>query len=197
MHKSVLTIPLLSFWAVIALADPPPQTAAPAPNAAKLQKVRELMDTFRIAETITQERTVCIQEAMTGPFSPEKWAAEKGNYRGFKPGSAEWPRVLAAYETSTKHACSYLTPERVMPAYIQFYDERLTEADIDSYLAFQKTPAAQHMNAARADAVVYLSQLQVEISEPILKAANDQLAANLEAICDDMPWYRRLFCHQN
>lgn len=172
------------------------QAAASAPSPSKLAKLHEMLDAMHFSETIKQDRAICVQEYVTGVFSPEKVAKDKGNFRGFKPGTPEWPKVLAAYQVYAEKSCSYYVPERLEPPYIEFYNARLSESDLDAYLAFQKTPAAQHMTAAMHDAVAFLADAFKNISEPVLKDANDQLTNSLRDVCSCEPWYKRIFCYQ-
>lgn len=169
--------------------------ATPGPSPSKLAKLHEMLDSMHFSETITQDRAICVQEYVTGVFSPEKVAKDKGNFRGFKPDTPEWPKVIAAYKAFAEKSCSYYVPERFEQPYIQFYDSRLSESDLDAYLAFQKTPAALHMAAATHDAVAFLADAFKNISEPVLKDANDQLTASLQNICTCEPWYKKIFCY--
>lgn len=169
--------------------------AQAAPSASKLAKLRALMEVTHFDESIEHQRSLCVQSFMTGMYTPDKVAGERGDYRGFKPGTPEWPKVLAAYKAFSEKSCSYYTVADYEQAYIEFYDSKMSESDLDAYLTFEKTPAAQHMVAAAHDEQVYFADVFKRLSEPVYRAANDQMAADLKAICDDEPLYGRLSCH--
>jgi hypothetical protein len=188
-----LVVSFLSLWTVSALAVPPP--AATAVSPAMVAKVRELMTSFHVTESLNHEKDLCVQNVETNMYTPDKVAAAKGNFRGFKPGTPEWPKVLEAYKAYSAQMCSYYDPDVYEQAYIRFYASRLSEADIDAYLAFEKTPAAQHMLATQQDSEAYFSAFQKQISEPAYRKAGDQLSASLGQICDGEPIYERAFCH--
>ncbi len=171
------------------------QAAPPAPSPSKLAKLHELMEINHFSESIAQYRAVCLKQYQTGIYTPDKVAQEKGNYRSFKPGTPEWPKVLAAYEVYSEQSCSYYDQDRIAQAYIQFYDSRLSESDLDAYLAFEKSPAGQHMTAVGLDAEKYFSGVYRELGEPVLKAAGDQFATALRDICDDESWFEKLSCN--
>jgi hypothetical protein len=195
MRKLVWVVSFLSFYTVIALADPPPPPAMPAVSPAKVAKIRLLMASFHVVESLDHEKELCIQNFQTNMYSPDKVAAAKGNFRGFKPGTPQWPEVLEAYKTFSAQSCSYYVPELFEQAYVKFYASRLSEADIDAYLAFQKTPAAQHMLATQQDSEAYFSAFQKVISEPAYKKASDQLGASLARVCGEEPTYERAACN--
>ena len=92
--------------------------AAPAPSPSKLAKLHEMLKDMHLSETITQDRSICIHETLTGVFSPKKVAEDKGNFRGFKPGTPEWPKVLAAYKAYAERSCSYYVPQHIEKVYV-------------------------------------------------------------------------------
>ena len=112
--------------------------AAPAPSASKLAKLHELMEIYHFTESVEQDRALCLQEYQTGAFTPDKIAKDKGNFRGFKPGTPEWPKVLAAYKAFGEKSCSYYDLDRIAQAYIQFYGSRLSESDLNAFLGLRK-----------------------------------------------------------
>ena len=169
--------------------------AAPAPSPSKLTKLHELMEINHFAESIEQDKALCLQTYQTGVYTPDKVAQDKGNFRGFKPDTPEWPKVLAAYKAYGEKSCSYYDLDRIAQAYIQFYDSRLSESDLDAFLAFERSPAGQHMTAVSLDAESYFAGVYRSLGEPVLKAAGDQLTASLKAICSDESWTERLSCN--
>jgi len=174
-----------------------PAQAAPMPaNPGRLAKIHQLLDSYHFAESIEQDRVICIQQSLNGVFSPESVAKEKGRYRGFKPGTAAWPKVLVAYKVYLEKYCSYYDPKTLEQSYMEFYDSRLSDADLDAYLAFQKTPAAQHMAAAQHDALAFLAAALKKASDPVVKAADDDFTKSLSVLCDQQPWYSEIFCFQ-
>lgn len=169
--------------------------AAPPPSPSKVAKLHELMQLIHFDESIEREKSLCFQRFMTGMFTPDKVAQEKGSYRGFKPGTPEWPKVLAAYKAFSERSCSYYTVADFEQAYIEFFGSKMSEADLDAYLAFEKTPAAQHMVAAENEQQAYFSSVDKRLSEPVYKDASDQMTASLKAICDDESLIDKLSCH--
>ena len=171
-----------------AWADPP------APSATKLAKIHQLLELSHFADSVDKGRAICVGQMLDGLYAPDNYARDHGNYRGFKPGTPEWPKVVAAFKLYADNACSYYVTENLEPSYIRYYDSVLSEADLDAYLAFEKTPAAQHMIAAQAGAQDVWAAAIKEAGELVAKAADEKFAQSLSAICQDQPWYQSIFC---
>jgi hypothetical protein len=69
------------------------------------------------------------------------------------PGSALWPRVLAAYDEYWKDMCAHPTREEYLSVVARSYAQNLTDQELDASIQFYTSPAGGSLVAANTVAV--------------------------------------------
>jgi len=165
---------------------PPP---APAPVATAAAAPRDAVDEFiemaGLSRAVEQNRLDCRKEMER--YSPASAVLENpAAYGDIKPGVAQWPRLIAAWERYVEDWCASSSDVGLYRRlYGEAWRERFKEGEIDAAVRFFKTPPGHRFLATQTEVSRTVSGRALEIRAPLGLQIQRRFQAEQAAVLAD------------